>query len=75
MLKNLPQKAQDSLIKQVCFPKRLGHPEEFGRLCGDIIENSYINGECIRLVCFSLSLRLSLPSASLSRCCLMPLLP
>ena len=51
MLKSLPQKAQDSLIKQVCFPKRLGFPEEFGRICGDIIENSYINGECIRLVC------------------------
>jgi hypothetical protein len=27
----------------------MGMPAEFARLCVHILENSYINGECIRL--------------------------
>jgi NAD(P)-dependent dehydrogenase (short-subunit alcohol dehydrogenase family) len=33
----------------VPYPSRLGRPEEFAALAGHIIENSYINGEVIRL--------------------------
>ncbi len=33
----------------VPFPSRLGKPDEFAKLVLHIIENSYINGEVIRL--------------------------
>jgi NAD(P)-dependent dehydrogenase (short-subunit alcohol dehydrogenase family) len=49
MLKGLPQEAQDSLGKQTPFPPRLGEPEEFAALVGQIIENPMLNGETIRL--------------------------
>ena len=49
MLKGLPTEVQDSLAAEVTFPKRLGDPAEYARLVGFIIENSYLNGEVIRL--------------------------
>jgi NAD(P)-dependent dehydrogenase (short-subunit alcohol dehydrogenase family) len=49
MLKGLPQAAQDSLGKMVPFPSRLGKPAEFAALVRHIAENSYLNGEVIRL--------------------------
>ena len=49
MLAGLPQEARDSLGKQVPFPSRLGRPAEFAALAKQIIENSMINGEVIRL--------------------------
>jgi NAD(P)-dependent dehydrogenase (short-subunit alcohol dehydrogenase family) len=49
LLKGLPQEAQDSLAKQVPFPPRLGEPDEFAALVGQIIENGMLNGETIRL--------------------------
>jgi NAD(P)-dependent dehydrogenase (short-subunit alcohol dehydrogenase family) len=49
MLKGLPQAAQDSLGQQVPFPSRLGRPEEYAALVQHILENSYLNGETIRL--------------------------
>jgi NAD(P)-dependent dehydrogenase (short-subunit alcohol dehydrogenase family) len=49
LLKALPQEAQDSLAKQVPFPPRLGEPDEFAALVGQIIENGMLNGETIRL--------------------------
>ena len=49
MMRGLPQKAQDSLIKQFPFPHRLGDPREFADLVVHILENRYINGECIRI--------------------------
>ncbi len=33
----------------VPYPSRLGTPEEFARLVAHITENSYLNGEVIRL--------------------------
>jgi NAD(P)-dependent dehydrogenase (short-subunit alcohol dehydrogenase family) len=33
----------------VPFPPRLGQPAEFAALARQIIENSYLNGEAIRL--------------------------
>jgi NAD(P)-dependent dehydrogenase (short-subunit alcohol dehydrogenase family) len=49
MLAALPEEAQKSLAAAVPFPKLLGRPEQFAALVRHIIENSYINGEVIRL--------------------------
>jgi len=49
MVTAMPQAVQDSLAASVPFPKRLGHPEEFARLVGHIVENEMINAEVIRL--------------------------
>jgi len=49
MLAQVPEPARQSLAKQVPFPSRLGKPEEFGMLVQHIVENGYLNGECIRL--------------------------
>jgi len=49
MMASLPQEAQDSLGRQVPFPPRLGHPDEYAALVAHICENSMLNGECIRL--------------------------
>ena len=49
LLASLPQEAQDSLGKQVPFPQRLGKPAEFATLVKQIIENTMLNGEVIRL--------------------------
>jgi NAD(P)-dependent dehydrogenase (short-subunit alcohol dehydrogenase family) len=37
------------LIAPVVFPKRMGRPDEFGRLVRSLIENDYMNAEVIRL--------------------------
>ena len=49
MMANLPEAARTSLEQAVPFPKRLGNPEEFAKLVVHIIENSYLNGDVIRL--------------------------
>jgi NAD(P)-dependent dehydrogenase (short-subunit alcohol dehydrogenase family) len=49
MLAALPQEARDSLGKQVPFPPRLGEPSEYAMLVRQIVENSMLNGETIRL--------------------------
>ncbi|CEK10454.1 SDR family NAD(P)-dependent oxidoreductase [Legionella hackeliae] len=49
MLLNMPKDVQDSLAATVTFPRRLGKPEEFSALVLHIIENTFINGEIIRL--------------------------
>jgi NAD(P)-dependent dehydrogenase (short-subunit alcohol dehydrogenase family) len=49
MLKGLAQNVQDALGQMVPFPQRLAKPEEYAKLAGHIIENSYLNGEVIRL--------------------------
>ena len=49
MLKAMPQNVQDALGEMVPFPKRLAKPQEFAQLVGHIFENSYLNGEVIRL--------------------------
>jgi 3-hydroxyacyl-CoA dehydrogenase / 3-hydroxy-2-methylbutyryl-CoA dehydrogenase len=49
MLAGLPDKARESLITQVPFPKRLGQPHEYAMLVQHIIENPLLNGETIRL--------------------------
>lgn len=43
------EKILDSLAQMVPFPKRLGKPAEYASLVLTLIENSYFNGEDIRL--------------------------
>lgn len=43
------QPVLDSLAASVPFPKRLGKPEEFGSLTMELIRNSYMNGQTLRL--------------------------
>lgn len=49
LLLNMPQEVQDDLAATITFPKRLGKPEEFAALVGQIIENGMINGAVLRL--------------------------
>jgi len=49
MMASLPVEAQQSLGKMVPFPPRLGRPEEFASLVGEIVRNTMLNGEVIRL--------------------------
>ena len=49
MLMGMPQEVQDSLGKMVPFPSRMGKPAEYANLGRHIVENSYLNGEVIRL--------------------------
>ena len=49
MLMGLPEEVQQSLAASVPFPKLLGRPEQYAALARHIIENTYLNGEVIRL--------------------------
>jgi len=49
LLANLPQEAQDSLAASIPFPHRLGQPDEFAKLALHMVENTYLNGEVVRL--------------------------
>jgi len=49
LLARNPPHILEQLARQVPFPPRLGKPVEFARLACHIIENPYLNGECIRL--------------------------
>ena len=40
---------KDKLKKDVVFPDRLGKPEEFASLAVELVTNSYMNGETIRI--------------------------
>ena len=49
MMASLAPDVQDALGKMVPFPSRLGRPEEFASLVGEIMRNPMLNGEVIRL--------------------------
>jgi NAD(P)-dependent dehydrogenase (short-subunit alcohol dehydrogenase family) len=49
LLGMLPAEQREALGQSVLFPKRLGQPEQYGELVGHIAQNSYLNGEVIRL--------------------------
>jgi 3-hydroxyacyl-CoA dehydrogenase/3-hydroxy-2-methylbutyryl-CoA dehydrogenase len=49
LLASLPQEAQEALGEMTPFPKRLGKPPEYAQLAMQVIENSMLNGEVIRL--------------------------
>ncbi len=40
---------QEALGQMVPFPPRLAKPAEFAKLVAHIVENTYLNGEVIRL--------------------------
>ena len=47
--KGIPDEFAATLTKDAAFPKRLGRPEEYGKLAVAIVENPMLNGLCIRL--------------------------
>jgi NAD(P)-dependent dehydrogenase (short-subunit alcohol dehydrogenase family) len=49
LMLTLPEKAQIVLGAAVPFPKRMGKPPEYAALALAMIENSYFNGEDVRL--------------------------
>jgi len=49
LMQGAPQQVRDNLAASVPFPKRLGHPPEYAHLALTMIENSYFNGEDVRL--------------------------
>ncbi|MDJ0917486.1 MAG: 3-hydroxyacyl-CoA dehydrogenase [Woeseiaceae bacterium] len=49
MMAGMPEEVQESLGKQVPFPPRLGHPEEYADTAAFIYGNPMINGETIRV--------------------------
>jgi len=49
MMAGAPDQVRLPLIDMVQFPKRLGNPEDFASLACQIMQNSYLNGETIRL--------------------------
>lgn len=49
MMASMPEETRASLGKQVPFPSRLGHPDEYAMLAEQIVVNGYLNGETIRM--------------------------
>jgi len=49
LLAALPEEAREALGAGIPFPSRLGRPEEYARLVGQIVANPMLNGETIRL--------------------------
>jgi 3-hydroxyacyl-CoA dehydrogenase / 3-hydroxy-2-methylbutyryl-CoA dehydrogenase len=49
LLGALPEENRRALEATIPFPSRLGRPEEFAALAGQIVENEMLNGETIRL--------------------------
>ena len=49
LMKMAPEKVREPLLQSTQFPHRFGDPAEFGSLAAHIVENTYLNGETIRL--------------------------
>jgi NAD(P)-dependent dehydrogenase (short-subunit alcohol dehydrogenase family) len=49
LLGQLPEDQRQALAKDVVFPRRLGRADEYAALVRSVVENSYINGEVLRL--------------------------
>ena len=49
LLGALPEEQRQALGAGIPFPPRLGRPEEYGQLACQIVENTMLNGEAIRL--------------------------
>jgi 3-hydroxyacyl-CoA dehydrogenase/3-hydroxy-2-methylbutyryl-CoA dehydrogenase len=49
MFDSLNPEVVKTLSQQPLYPKRLGKPQEIAKVAISIIENDYINGECIRM--------------------------
>ena len=49
LMKLAPDKVRDPLLESTQFPHRFGNPSEFGNLAAHIVDNTYLNGETIRI--------------------------
>jgi NAD(P)-dependent dehydrogenase (short-subunit alcohol dehydrogenase family) len=49
LTEGIPDEFALALTRDAAFPKRMGRPEEFGKLVVAIAENAMLNGSCIRL--------------------------
>jgi NAD(P)-dependent dehydrogenase (short-subunit alcohol dehydrogenase family) len=49
LTEGIPDEFADVLTKDAAFPKRMGRPDEYGKLVLAIVENPMLNGLCIRL--------------------------
>jgi NAD(P)-dependent dehydrogenase (short-subunit alcohol dehydrogenase family) len=49
LTKGIPDEFATALTKDAAFPKRLGRPEEYGKLVLAIVDNPMLNGQCLRL--------------------------
>lgn len=49
MMQGLPEEVARKIAENIPFPARLGEPEEYALLAGQIVENPYLNGTTIRL--------------------------
>jgi NAD(P)-dependent dehydrogenase (short-subunit alcohol dehydrogenase family) len=49
MMMGASDEVRNPLIEMTQFPKRLGNPPEYASLALQMVENSYLNGESIRL--------------------------
>jgi len=49
ILGGISAEVKEGLSKGIPFPSRLGQPPEFAKLAQHVVENSYLNGEVIRL--------------------------
>jgi 3-hydroxyacyl-CoA dehydrogenase/3-hydroxy-2-methylbutyryl-CoA dehydrogenase len=49
MFAQLPPESITTLGQSVLYPRRLGRPAEIAHLAVCLVENDYINGECIRI--------------------------
>ena len=49
MIEGVDDAYREAIISKTAFPKRLGHPQEFGALVAHLIENSYLNGTSFRI--------------------------
>ncbi|KVZ18432.1 3-hydroxy-2-methylbutyryl-CoA dehydrogenase [Burkholderia cepacia] len=49
MFDSLPAEAVRALSESPLYPQRLGRPDEVAHMARFIVENDYVNGECIRI--------------------------
>jgi NAD(P)-dependent dehydrogenase (short-subunit alcohol dehydrogenase family) len=49
LTEGIPDEFAATLTKDAAFPKRMGRPDEYGKLVVAIVENPMLNGLCIRL--------------------------
>lgn len=49
LFQGAPDNVIEALSAQVLYPKRLGKPEEIAHVAIMLIENEYMNGECVRM--------------------------
>lgn len=49
LTKGIPEAMAENLVRDAAFPKRMGRPDEYGRMAIAIFENPMLNGSTIRL--------------------------